>query len=50
MGRSCSTYVSMRNAYKVLCGIPERSIPLGRPKCEWKDAINLVGFVLGLFA
>jgi hypothetical protein len=31
----------MRNAYKVLDRKPERSRPLGRPKCGWKDAIKI---------
>jgi hypothetical protein len=31
----------VRHAYKVLGGNPERSKTLGRPKCEWKDAIKI---------
>jgi hypothetical protein len=41
MDRSCSTHASMRNADKVLGGKPERSRPLGRPKCGWRDAIKI---------
>jgi hypothetical protein len=31
----------VRNAYKVLEGKQERSRPYGRPKCRWKDAIEI---------
>jgi hypothetical protein len=31
----------VRNAYKVLDGKHERSRPLGRPKCRWKNAIEI---------
>jgi hypothetical protein len=31
----------VRNAFKVLDRKPERSRPLGRPKCRWKDAIKI---------
>jgi hypothetical protein len=43
----------VRNAYRVLDRKPERSRPLGRPKCGWKDILrqiktNLGGFLLGI--
>jgi hypothetical protein len=31
----------VRNAYRVLDGKPERSRPLGRLKCGWKDGIKI---------
>jgi hypothetical protein len=31
----------MRNAYKILIGIPERKRPLGRPNYRWKDNIRV---------
>jgi hypothetical protein len=30
----------VRNAYRVLDGKPERSRPLGRRECGWKDALR----------
>jgi hypothetical protein len=30
-----------RNAYRVLVGMPERKIPLGRPRCRWEDNITM---------
>ncbi|KAJ4451263.1 hypothetical protein ANN_02724 [Periplaneta americana] len=41
MGRACSTYVRIRNAYSVLLGRPERKRPLGRPRRRWKDHIKM---------
>jgi hypothetical protein len=40
VGKSCSTHATARNAYNILKGKQERSRPLGRPKCRWKDAIQ----------
>jgi hypothetical protein len=31
----------MRNASKILVGIPERKRPLGRPRRRWKDNIRI---------
>jgi hypothetical protein len=28
-----------KNAYKILVGMPEGKIPLGRPRCRWVDNI-----------
>jgi hypothetical protein len=39
--KSWSTHARLRNAYKVLVGKPERSRPLGRPKCGWRDAVKI---------
>jgi hypothetical protein len=40
LGRSYSTHVRMRNAYKNLGRKTERKKPLGRPMCRWKDSIK----------
>jgi hypothetical protein len=31
----------MRNAYKILVGILERKLQLGRPRCKWEDNIRM---------
>jgi hypothetical protein len=31
----------MRGVYRVLVGKPERKRPLGRPRCRWKDNIEM---------
>jgi hypothetical protein len=31
----------MRNAFKILVGKPDRTIPLGRPKFRWEDSISM---------
>jgi hypothetical protein len=41
MIRSCTTVESVRNAYKVLGGKADRSRPLERHKCGWRDAIKI---------
>jgi hypothetical protein len=41
MVRACSTYVEMRNAYKVLTGKPEGKTPLGRPRSRWENNIKI---------
>jgi hypothetical protein len=33
---SCSLYEEMRNAYKILVGIPEERRFLGRWRCRWE--------------
>jgi hypothetical protein len=33
MGRTCSTNMEKRNAYRILVGKPERKRPVGRPRC-----------------
>ena len=30
-----------RGAYRVLVGKPEGKRPFGRPRCKWKDKINM---------
>jgi hypothetical protein len=30
-----------RNAYRILVGKPEGQRPLGRPRCRWKDNIQM---------
>jgi hypothetical protein len=35
MGRACSTYGEMRNAYKILVGKPYGKRSLGRPRHRW---------------
>jgi len=30
-----------RGLYRVLLGKPERKSPLGKPRCRWKDNINM---------
>jgi hypothetical protein len=32
---------TMRNAYKILVGIPERRRPFGRPSFRWEDNIRI---------
>jgi hypothetical protein len=32
---------AMRNAYRVLVGMPEGKRPLGRPRCRWVDDIKI---------
>ncbi|KAJ4439976.1 hypothetical protein ANN_08107 [Periplaneta americana] len=41
MGRACSTYGRIRNAYRVLVGRPEGKRPLGRPRRRWEDNIKM---------
>ncbi|KAJ4448562.1 hypothetical protein ANN_10580 [Periplaneta americana] len=41
MGRACSTYGRIRNAYRVLVGRPEGKIPLGRPRRRWEEDIKM---------
>jgi hypothetical protein len=41
MGRACSTNGEKRNAYRVLVGMSEGKIPLGRPRCRWVDNIQM---------
>ena len=41
MDKSHSTHAGVRNAYKVFDGKPERSRPLGRPRCGWRDTIKI---------
>jgi hypothetical protein len=31
----------MRNAYKILVGIPQEKTPLGRPRRRWEDDIRI---------
>jgi hypothetical protein len=31
----------MRNAFRILVGIPEGKRPLGRPRCIWEDNIRM---------
>jgi hypothetical protein len=40
MGRACSTN-GEKNAYRILLGKPERTRPLGRPRCRWVDNIKI---------
>jgi hypothetical protein len=37
MGRTCSTYVKMRNAYTIAYGETEGKRLLGLPRSRWKD-------------
>jgi hypothetical protein len=37
MGRTCSTNVAKRNAYRILVGKLEGKRPLGRPRRRWED-------------
>ena len=41
MGRTCSTYGTSRNAYRVLVGKPEGKRHLGRPRRRWEDNIKM---------
>jgi hypothetical protein len=41
MGKACSTYGDMINAYRMLVGKPEGKKPLGRPRRRWKDNIKM---------
>jgi hypothetical protein len=41
MGRSCSTNVEKRKAYRLLVGKPEGKRPLGRPRLRWVDNIRM---------
>jgi hypothetical protein len=41
MGRAYSTNEEKRNAYRILVGIPEGKIPLGRPRSRWLDNIKM---------
>jgi hypothetical protein len=41
MGRACSTNGEKMNAYKILVGMPEGKIPLGRPRRRWADNIEM---------
>jgi hypothetical protein len=37
MGGACSSDGEGKGVYRVLVGKPEGKIPLGRPRCRWKD-------------
>jgi hypothetical protein len=39
MGRACSEHGE--NAYKILVGKPERTIPLGTSRRSWEDNIKI---------
>jgi hypothetical protein len=41
MGRTCRTKGEMRNAYRILVGIPVGMRPLGRPRRRWVDNIKM---------
>jgi hypothetical protein len=41
MGRLCSTYREVKNAYKILIGKSEGKRPLGRPRRRWEDNIKI---------
>ena len=41
MGRTCSTYGAIQNAYRVLVRKPESKRPLGRPRHRWEDTIKM---------
>ena len=41
MGRTCSTYGAIQNAYRVLMEKPESKRPLGRPRRRWEDSIKM---------
>jgi hypothetical protein len=38
MGRTCSTYGEMGNAYNFFIGIPQGKISLGRPRHNLEDS------------
>jgi hypothetical protein len=38
MGRACSMYGEKYNVYRLLVRKPE-----GRPRCRWKDNIEVIG-------
>ena len=52
MGRTCSKYGDMRDAYRVLVGKPEARRPHGRPNRTWEDNfimdIREIGWVGGM--
>jgi hypothetical protein len=37
MGMKCSKNGEKRNAHRILMGMPEGNIPLGRPRYRWVD-------------
>jgi hypothetical protein len=41
MGRTCSTNLPKKNAYRILVGMPESKRPLGRPRRRWVDNIKM---------
>jgi len=41
VGGTYSTPGEGRSVYRVLVGRPEGKIPLGRPRCRWKDNIKI---------
>ena len=41
MGRTCSTYGTSRNVYRVLAGKPEGKKPLERPRRRWEGNIKM---------
>jgi hypothetical protein len=41
MGGARSSYGEKRNAYSILVGKPEGTIPLGTPTCGWEDTIEM---------
>jgi hypothetical protein len=49
MGKACSTNGARRNAFRILVGKVKGKRPLEKPRCMWKDNIemNLRGIGLG---
>jgi hypothetical protein len=41
MGGTCNTYGKRRGTHRNLVGKPEGKRPLGRPRYEWEDNINM---------
>jgi hypothetical protein len=37
MGGTCSTHGTLRNAYYIMVGNPERKGPFGRSRRRWED-------------
>jgi hypothetical protein len=42
IGRACSAYGRMRNAFKILVTKPEGKRPLGRPWFIWEDDVDWI--------